>query len=79
MSEVLKNSNALQQVEETYRQMTEAYDRYYRLGKNTEDDPFKLVYKTKLNNYRDLCTVVVERLISTNPEVLENMRVLFLD
>ena len=79
MSEVLNNPNALQQVEEAYRQMTEAYNRYYHLGKNTDDDPLKLVYKTKLNNYRDICTVVVERLMNTKPEVLEDFHVFYLD
>ena len=76
MSEALKVSNARQQVEEAYNKMMEAYDRYYHFGRN--DNQFWLDYKAQLNNYRDLCTVIVKRLLSTNPKALEELNILYL-
>ena len=69
--------NARQQVEESYRKMMVAYDRYFHCA-DDQREYFKLVYNTALNNYRDTCTVIVERLIQTNPKVLEDLTVLWL-
>lgn len=69
--------NARQQVEKSYRKMMVAYDRYFHCANDQRED-FKIAYNTALNNYRDLCTVVVARLIQTNPKALEDLTVLWL-
>ena len=74
MSEAIKYPNARQDVEAAYARMMDAYDFYRRIG----GDNYKRYYESKLDDYRDLCTVVVERLMRENPVVLENMHVLYL-
>ena len=74
MSEAIKAPNALQEVEAAYRKMMDAYDFYYHIGGECYDR----YYKAQLNNYRDLCTVIVGRLLRENPKVLEDMHVLYL-
>lgn len=76
MSAIVK-PNAKQQVEEAYKKMMIAYDRFYHSPESLRESS-KIAYQTALNNYRDTCTVVVERLISTNPKVLEDLTVLWL-
>lgn len=80
MSEALKIPNALEDAQMAYNKMMNDYDRYRCYpGSNTEiQSAYLTVYQTSLNNYRDLCTVIVERLIRENPKVLENMHVLYL-
>ena len=78
MSEALVKPNARQQAEEAYRKMMVAYDRFYHCSDEQRED-FKLVYMTALNNYRDTCTVIVERLIGTNPKALEDLTILWMD
>ena len=80
MSEAIKVPNALQMSQEAYTKMCETYDRLRcYLGSDVEiADAYKLCYKVALDNYRDLCTVIVERLMRENPKVLEDMSVLYL-
>lgn len=79
MSEAIKVPNARQDVEAAYNKMIDAYDilRCYP-GSDVEiANAYKLCYKTALDNYRDLCTVIVERLVRENPKVLEEMVVFY--
>ena len=80
MSNAIKLPNAKQEWEESYRKMLETYDRLYCYpGSDVEiANAYKLCYNTALNNYRDLCTVIVERLARENPKVLEDMTLLWL-
>lgn len=73
----IKNPNARQQIEEAYTKMMVAYDMFYHSPEQLRENR-KIYYQTALNNYRDLCTVVVKRLMRTNPEILEDMTVLWL-
>ena len=73
MPETVNIPTARQEVEAAYRKMMAAYDDYYHIGGNN-----KTYYISKLNDYRDLCTVIVERLIRENPKVLEDMTLLWL-
>lgn len=76
MSEALKIPNAKQKVEEAYRKMMVAYDRYFHCSEEQEKD-FKLAYQVALDNYRDVCTVIIGRLLNENPKVLEDMIILY--
>ena len=80
MSEALKISNALQDVEKSYSKMQKDFDRLFEYtGSDINTiQAFKTVYETSLNNYRDLCTIIVERLTRENPKVLEDMHLLYL-
>ena len=78
MSEAIVKPNARQQAEEAYKKMMVAYDRFYHCPEDKRED-FKLVYMTALNNYRDTCTVIVERLFQTNPKALEDLTILWMD
>lgn len=80
MSEAIKVPNARQEVEASYHKMLETYDRLRCYpGSDVEiANAYKLCYKTTLDNYRDLCTVIVERLLRENPKVLEDMTLLWL-
>ena len=80
MSEAIKAPNARQDVEAAYNKMMDAYDRFRCYpGSDTEiRSAYLTVYQTALNNYRDLCTVIVERLMRENSKVLEDMHVLYL-
>lgn len=69
--------NARQQVEESYRKMMVAYDRYFH-SSGDQQEKFKTDYTAALTNYRDTCTIVVERLLRTNPKVLEDLTLLWL-
>lgn len=79
MSEALKVPTARQDAEAAYFKMMDAYDKFRCYpGSDTEiREAYKTVYQTALNNYRDLCTVIVERLMRENPKVLEEMVVLY--
>lgn len=80
MQESLKVPNALQDAHAAYNKMMSDYDSY-RCYPGSDDEirlAYLTRYKTSLNNYRDLCTVIVERLMRENPNVLENMHVLYL-
>lgn len=72
--------NAKQEFEASYNKMLEMYDRLRCYpGSDVEiANAYKLCYKTALDNYRDLCTVIVERLARENPKVLEDMTLLWL-
>ena len=80
MSEAIKVPNARQDVEAAYNKMMDAYGRFRCYPGNNDEirSAYLTVYQTSLNNYRDLCTVVVERLMRENPKVLEDMHVLYL-
>lgn len=80
MSEAIKCSNAYQDAEAAYFKMMDAYDRMRCYpGSDIEiANAYKLCYKTALDSYRDLCTVIVERLMRENPSVLEDMTLLWL-
>lgn len=80
MSDAIIIPNALQDFYAAYDKMMQDYDRYRCYpGSNTEiQSAYLTVYQTSLNNYRDLCTVIVERLARENPKVLEDMHVLYL-
>jgi hypothetical protein len=80
MSEAIKVPNAKQEFEAAYHKMIEAYDRLRCYpGSDVEiANAYKLCYKTALDNYRDICTIIVERLALYNPMVLEDMTLLWL-
>ena len=80
MSDTFNIPNALQQVEKAYWRMQKDYDRFYGYadGDHNVTSASRAIYETSLNNYRDLCTVIVERLTRENPKVLEDMYVLYL-
>ena len=80
MSDAIIKPNALQDFYAAYDKMMQDYDRYRCYpGSNTEiQSAYLTVYQTSLNNYRELCTVIVERLARENPKVLEDMHVLYL-
>jgi hypothetical protein len=65
----IKVPNARKEVEVAYDRMMTAYDNYQTIG----GENFKRYYEARLNDYRDLCTVIVERLIRENPRILEDM------
>ena len=79
MSDTFNYPNARQDVEAAYNKMMEAYQMYYRMR---EDhfmyDNYRNHYKEQLNKYRELCTVIVERLMRENPKVLEDIHVLYM-
>lgn len=77
MEQAIKTPNARQQVEAAYTKMLVAYDRYFHCSEDQQEN-FKIDYTVALNNYRDTCTVVVERLLRTNPKVLEDLTLLWL-
>ena len=80
MSEALKVPNALQDAMTAYDKMMRDYDSY-RCYPGSSDEirsAYLTRYQTSLNNYRDLCAVIVERLMRENPKVLEDMYVLYL-
>lgn len=80
MSEALKVPNALQEAKAAYDKMMRDYDSY-RCYPGSNDE-IRLAYLTRyqasLNNYRDLCTVIVDRLMRENSKVLEDMTILYL-
>ena len=76
MSDALKIPTAKQKVEESYRKMMAAYDRYYHCSEEQEKD-FRLSYQSALDEYRDICTVIIGRLLNENPKVLEDMIILY--
>jgi hypothetical protein len=80
MSEAIKWPSAYQEAEAAYFKMVDTYDRLRCYpGSDIEiADAYKLCYKTALNNYRDICTIIVERLMRENPKVLEDMHVHYL-
>jgi hypothetical protein len=80
MSEVIKLPNALQDFTAAYDKMIRDYEnlRCYPGSDIDIANAYKTVYKTSSNNYRDLCTVIVERLARENPKVLEDMTLLWL-
>lgn len=80
MLDAIIKPNALQDFKAAYNKMIDAYDRLrcYPGGDVEIANAYKLCYKTALDNYRDLCTVIVERLARENPKVLEEMHVLYL-
>ena len=78
MSEALKIPNAKQIIEKYYNKMFESYNLFETEEDKALKESRKVVYKTDLNNYRDVCTEVVERLLVENPKVLEDMHVLYL-
>lgn len=80
MSEAIKAPNALQDAKAAYDKMMMDYDSY-RCYPGSSDEirsAYLIRYQASLNNYRDLCTVIVERLMRENPAVLEAMHVLYL-
>ena len=77
-SETIKMPNAKQIVEKYYNKMSESYYLFEAEEDKVLRESRKVVYKTDLNNYRDVCTEVVERLLVENPKVLEDMHVLYL-
>lgn len=73
MSEAIKMPNVRQQIEATYIKMIEAYDRYRLFGAELDGENYKLYYQEQLNKYRDLCTATIERIMTYNPKILEDM------
>lgn len=78
MSEALKVPNALQNVNEAYGKMMMAYDHWYHRSEHEFEGDLWQEYVNRKNNYCELCTVIVERLVRENPKVLEDMHVLYL-
>lgn len=79
MSENIIVPNARQMAEEAYYKMISAYEMYYRMREDhVMRDNYKSHYNTELAKYRELCTIIVERLLRENPVVLEDMYVLYL-
>ena len=80
MSEAVKIPNALEDVKAAYDRMMRDYDSYrcYPGGDVEIRNAYLVRYQTSLNNYRDICTVIVERLVRENPKPLEDMHVLYL-
>ena len=77
-SEAMTMPNARQIAEKYYNIMFETYELFEAEDDKTLKESRKVVYKTALNNYRDVCTEIVERLLTENPKVLEDMHVLYL-
>ena len=73
MSEALKVPNARQEAEVAYHKMMDAYDFYRTIG----GENYERYYQAQLNNYRDLCTVIVERLMRENSTALEELILLY--
>ena len=79
MSEAIKTPSARQMAEEAYFKMLSAYEIYYRMREDPIlRDNYKSLYDEELYKYRELCTVIVERLLRENPAVLEDMHVLYM-
>jgi hypothetical protein len=79
MSDALKVPNARQLVEAAYDKMLSAYEMYYRMQEDHYmRDNYKCYYNEQSSKYKELCTVVVERLMRENPKVLEDMHILYL-
>ena len=75
MSDAIKNQTTIEKLEYLYNKMINAYNLF-----EAEEDPkrresLKLYYKTQVDNYRDVCTTVVERLMSTKPDILEAIQI----
>lgn len=60
----------IEELEYKYDKMLEAYRNFETIG----GDSFKRYYQTQLNNYRDICVMIVERLMQTNPAVLNEVK-----
>jgi hypothetical protein len=67
----IKVPNARKEVAVAYDRMAAAWDNYQTIG----GENFKCYYEARLNDYRDLCTIIVERLMHSNPKVLEDMTI----
>ena len=80
MNNAVKVPNAKQEFEAAYNKMLRDYDslRCYAGSDINIANAYKTLYKTSLDNYRDLCTVIVERIARENPKVLEDMTLLWL-
>ena len=79
MSDAIKIPNARQMAEDAYYKMISAYELYYRLREDhIMRDNYKSNYNAAVANYKELCTVIVERLMRENPKVLEDMHLLYL-
>lgn len=70
MPDAIKRPTAIEELEYRYDRMVEAYRNFENIG----GDNFKRYYQTQLNNYRDTCVMVVERLMRTNPSALQEVQ-----
>jgi hypothetical protein len=60
----------VEDLEYKYNKMVEAYRNYEIIG----GDNFRKYYKTQLDIYRDTCVMVVEKLMQTNHDVLNAIK-----
>ena len=80
MAEPKSIQTALDEAQAAYKKVQDAYDIWYRHEYIDADTAAckRLDYRAAVDEYRELCTVIVERLIKENPKVLEDMHVLYL-
>lgn len=69
MSDAIKRPTTIEEIQYRYDHMIEAYRNFETIG----GDNFKRYYQTQLNNYRDTCAMVVEKLMRTNPAALQEI------
>ena len=70
----LRRLTTLEDLEEKYNKMLNAYKLFESEDDTQRRDSLRLHYKTQLDIYRDTCVVIVERLMSTNPTILEELK-----
>ena len=79
MTSATVDHNAKQLFDEAYAKMMSAYEMYYRMREDHYmRDNYRCYYNEQSNKYKELCTVIVERLRRENPKVLEDMHLLYL-
>lgn len=75
MSNAITMPTTTEKLERLYDNMVRAYNLFEAEDDKEKKASFKLYYQTQLNIYRDVCTEVVERLMQTNPRVLEDIQI----
>jgi hypothetical protein len=65
-------TGTLQEIRIKYDMVVKAHRQLER-SPSSQKEYFKMYYRTQLDNYRDLCTLIVEKLMQTNPTALEEI------
>ena len=74
MSESINTPSTIELLQRAYNKMMYSWDRYTHCPDSLQEH-YKIVYQIQLNNYRDMCVRVVEKLISSNPEALQEIEI----
>lgn len=69
----MEETTAIERIREAHNEMLRAQSLYEDAPKEKKE-LLKLYYKTQIDIYRDICTEVVERLLKTNPQAIEDIK-----